>query len=96
MQSARSLTLPALMVAAAMSAAPLPSLAANDKSDAKAAESGAIAIVVKATNACFSDMVRVTGFLVPRREAIVGVEQEGFRVAEVLVRPLTGRHNEVA
>lgn len=88
MQPARSLTLPALMVAAAMSAVPLPSLAASDKTDGKAADSsaGAIAIVVKATNACFSDMVRVTGFLVPRREAIVGVEQEGFRVAEVLVR----------
>jgi RND family efflux transporter MFP subunit len=43
-------------------------------------------MVVKATNACFSDMVRVTGFLVPRREAVVAVEQEGFRVIEVLVR----------
>jgi RND family efflux transporter MFP subunit len=43
-------------------------------------------MVVKATNACFSDMVRVTGFLVPRREAVVAVEQEGFRVSEVLVR----------
>jgi multidrug efflux pump subunit AcrA (membrane-fusion protein) len=30
--------------------------------------------------------VRVTGFIVPRREAVVGVDQEGARVAEVLVR----------
>jgi multidrug efflux pump subunit AcrA (membrane-fusion protein) len=42
-------------------------------------------LVTKATNACFSDLVRVTGFVVPRREAVVGVEQEGFKVTEVLV-----------
>lgn len=50
------------------------------------ASAGAIVMVVKAANACFSDMVRVTGFLVPRREAVVAVEQEGFRVLEVLAR----------
>ncbi|HEY0331572.1 MAG TPA: efflux RND transporter periplasmic adaptor subunit [Rhodopseudomonas sp.] len=43
-------------------------------------------IVARAGNACFSDMVRVTGFFVPRREAVVGVDQEGSRVAEILVR----------
>jgi multidrug efflux pump subunit AcrA (membrane-fusion protein) len=31
-------------------------------------------------------MVRVTGFLIPRREMQVGVEQEGFRVNDVLVK----------
>ena len=46
----------------------------------------ALVIVTKATNACFSDLVRVTGFIVPRREAVVGVDQEGFKVADVLVR----------
>src|SRR5437879_6420276 len=46
----------------------------------------ALVIVVKSTNACFSDLVRVTGFVVPRREAVVGVEQEGSKVADVLVR----------
>jgi multidrug efflux pump subunit AcrA (membrane-fusion protein) len=46
---------------------------------------GAVVIVTKATSACFSDMVRVTGFLVPHREAQVGVEQEGYRVNDVLV-----------
>src|SRR3954463_13111015 len=39
----------------------------------------ALVIVTKSTNACFSDMVRVTGFIVPRREAQVGVDQEGSR-----------------
>jgi multidrug efflux pump subunit AcrA (membrane-fusion protein) len=43
-------------------------------------------VVTKAVNACFSDLVRVTGFVVPRREAVVGVEQEGSRVTDVLVK----------
>jgi multidrug efflux pump subunit AcrA (membrane-fusion protein) len=43
-------------------------------------------VVTKSTNACFSDLVRVTGHLVPRREAVVGVEQEGSRVTDLLAR----------
>ncbi|KWV48959.1 hemolysin D [Bradyrhizobium macuxiense] len=46
----------------------------------------ALVVVTKSTNACFSDMVRVTGFIVPRREAQVNVDQEGSKVTEVLVR----------
>jgi len=46
----------------------------------------ALVIVTKSTNACFSDMVRVTGFIVPRREAQVGVDQEGSKVTDLLVR----------
>lgn len=46
----------------------------------------AIVVVTKSTNACFSDLVRVTGFIVPRREAVVGVDQEGSKVSDVLVR----------
>jgi multidrug efflux pump subunit AcrA (membrane-fusion protein) len=46
----------------------------------------ALVVVAKSANACFSDLVRVTGFVVPRREAVAGVEQEGSRVTEVLVR----------
>ena len=40
-------------------------------------------IVVKATTACFSDMVRVAGYLVPRRMAVVNVESDGYKVTEV-------------
>lgn len=47
---------------------------------------GASVVAVRATNACFSDMVRVTGFVVPRREAVVNVDTEGSRVTELLVR----------
>jgi multidrug efflux pump subunit AcrA (membrane-fusion protein) len=46
----------------------------------------ALVVVAKAVNACFSDLVRVTGFVVPRKEAVVGVDQEGSKVAELFVR----------
>lgn len=50
------------------------------------APAGVTVVVAKATNACFSALVRVTGFIVPRQVAIAGVDSEGARVAEVLVR----------
>ena len=43
-------------------------------------------VVTKSTNACFSDQVRVTGFIVPRREAVVGADQEGSKVTDLYVR----------
>jgi len=46
----------------------------------------ALVVVTKSTNACFSDMVRVTGFIVPRREAQVGADQEGSKVTDLFVR----------
>src|SRR3954471_13954819 len=45
----------------------------------------AVVAVAKAVNACFSDLVRVTGFVVPRREAVVSVDHEGSKVTELLV-----------
>jgi len=54
--------------------------------EAKETASNALVIVTKSTNACFSDLVRVTGFAVPRREAVVSADQEGSKVADVLVR----------
>jgi multidrug efflux pump subunit AcrA (membrane-fusion protein) len=47
--------------------------------------SGAVVIVATATNACFSDRVRVAGFLVPQAEAVATVDSEGFKITEVLV-----------
>jgi multidrug efflux pump subunit AcrA (membrane-fusion protein) len=58
----------------------------RSRSEPTETPSKALVTVAKATNACFSDLVRVTGFAVPRREAVAGVEQDGFRVADVLVR----------
>jgi len=42
-------------------------------------------VVTKSTHACFSDLVRVTGFFVPRREAVVIADQEG-KVTNLFVR----------
>jgi HlyD family secretion protein len=41
--------------------------------------------VIRATSACFSSTIRVTGFLVAREEAIVTLDAPGVRVTEVLV-----------
>src|SRR3954452_14576895 len=46
----------------------------------------ALVIVAKTVNACFSDMVRVTGFVVPKREAVVGADEEGSKVTDLFVR----------
>lgn len=54
--------------------------------EVKDTPSQALVIVTKSTNACFSDMVRVTGFIVPRREAQIGVDQEGSKVTDLFVR----------
>jgi multidrug efflux pump subunit AcrA (membrane-fusion protein) len=46
----------------------------------------ALVVVAKTVNACFSDMVRVTGFIVPKREAVAGADQEGSKVTDLFVR----------
>jgi multidrug efflux pump subunit AcrA (membrane-fusion protein) len=58
----------------------------------------ALVIVAKSTNACFSDLVRVTGFVVPRREAVVGADQEGSKVTDLFVREgdTVGNNQELA
>jgi multidrug efflux pump subunit AcrA (membrane-fusion protein) len=53
--------------------------------EAKETPGEAQVIVTKSTNACFSDLVRVTGFFVPRREAVVIADQEGSKVTDVFV-----------
>ena len=58
----------------------------RSRSEDKEAANNALVVVTKSTNACFSDLVRVTGFAVPRREAVVSADQEGSKVADVLVR----------
>jgi multidrug efflux pump subunit AcrA (membrane-fusion protein) len=56
------------------------------RGEEKETSSNALVIVTKSTNACFSDLVRVTGFIVPRREAVVGADQEGSKVTDLFVR----------
>ena len=43
-------------------------------------------VVVRAAKACFSDTIRVTGYVVPRLETAVAMNAEGYRVGEVLAR----------
>jgi multidrug efflux pump subunit AcrA (membrane-fusion protein) len=41
-------------------------------------------VVVRATKACFSEAIHVTGFLVARKEAVVTLESPGYQITEVL------------
>lgn len=47
-------------------------------------QTGAIVTVARAVSTCFSAAVRGNGFLMPRSEAFVNLDAEGFRVTEVL------------
>jgi len=47
---------------------------------------GAVVLVARATKACFSASVQVTGFLVARREALVTLDMDGYRVSEILAK----------
>jgi multidrug efflux pump subunit AcrA (membrane-fusion protein) len=58
----------------------------RSRPEPKQTAGNALVVVTKSTNACFSDMVRGTGFIVPRRVAVAGVDQEGFKVTDLLVR----------
>ena len=58
----------------------------RSRPEEKETTSNALVVVTKSTNACFSDLVRVTGFVVPRREAVAGADQEGSKVTDVMVR----------
>ncbi|KIZ40469.1 hemolysin D [Rhodopseudomonas palustris] len=58
---------------------------AVEKDAASTEAAGVPVTVAKASNACFSDMVRVTGFIVPRQQALVSVDREGGKVTEILV-----------
>src|SRR3982751_3650667 len=74
-----------LVAIALMSGAGFAALPLHRASAQADAATGAVVTVVKATTACFSDMVRVAGYLVPRRMAVVNVESDGYKVTEVMV-----------
>ncbi|MGE3144265.1 MAG: efflux RND transporter periplasmic adaptor subunit [Pseudorhodoplanes sp.] len=67
----------ALTLAASAWAGPAPAQNA-------AQPAGAIVTVSRASSSCFSSAVRGNGFLMPRAEAFVNLDAEGFRVTEVL------------
>jgi HlyD family secretion protein len=68
------------LLAAFLSVTSSPALAA-DESDAP---KGAAVTVLKAAKSCFSDIVEVSGVLIPRDETAVRPERPGLKVAEVL------------
>jgi multidrug efflux pump subunit AcrA (membrane-fusion protein) len=74
-----TLTLATVMVSGSMGVRPL-------HAQESGSSGGALVIVARATKACFSDVVRGTGFFVPRREALVSPDTEGSKVSELLVR----------
>jgi multidrug efflux pump subunit AcrA (membrane-fusion protein) len=57
-----------------------PTLAADEPDAPK----GAAVTVLKATKSCFSDIVEVSGVLIPRDETAVRPERPGLKVADVL------------
>ncbi len=75
--TARGLVTGAGLVALSLA---LPSHHAAAQADASP---GASVNVVKATQACFSDTLRVAGYLVPKRVAIVTVDSDGYKITEV-------------
>jgi len=52
----------------------------------QAKPAGAIVIVVRATKACFSASIQITGFLVARREALVTLDADGYRITEIMAK----------
>jgi HlyD family secretion protein len=79
--SSRKLLAPTL--AGLLCLAALPARAAGEAEAPK----GAAVTVLKAAKSCFSDIVDVSGILIPRDETFVRPDRPGLKVAEVLVDP---------
>ena len=57
---------------------------AETKSQPDDLQASVAVVVVRSTNACFTESIRVTGFFVARDEAVVTLDAPGMKVAEVL------------
>src|ERR1700694_5287730 len=79
--------LPALLIAALLALASIPSLAAEEPDPN--APRGAAVTVLKAAKSCFSDIVEVAGVIQPREDGqtLVRPERQGLKVAEILAEP---------
>ena len=75
----------AVLAAALATAAPLTDLPARAAGE-DPLKSEAVT-VIKATKACFADIVEVSGTIYPRDENSVRPERMGLKVAEILVEP---------
>jgi HlyD family secretion protein len=72
--------LPTLLAAGLLSLASHQSLAADEPDAPK----GAAVTVLKAAKACFSNIVEVSGIVIPREETAVRPERLGLKVSEIL------------
>ncbi|SDT22485.1 RND family efflux transporter, MFP subunit [Bradyrhizobium canariense] len=75
--------LPTLAVAALLCLSSQPSFSADEADAPK----GSTVTVLKATKACFSDVVEVSGIVRPREETAVRPERLGLKVTEILADP---------
>jgi multidrug efflux pump subunit AcrA (membrane-fusion protein) len=82
-ERALSRSLPTLAVAALFCLSSQPSFSADEADAPK----GSAVTVLKATKACFSDVVEVSGIVRPREETAVRPERLGLKVTEVLADP---------
>lgn len=76
------LFIPVLVVATAITVSPPDAMAQVAEADSLPP---AQVVVVRAVSACFSAAVHVTGFIVPRAEAIVSFDLPGYKISEILV-----------
>jgi HlyD family secretion protein len=60
-------------------------VAAFSWTEGRAQSPSASVAVVKAVNGCFSSVVHFTGLIVPRAEAIIYLDADGYQISEVLV-----------
>jgi multidrug efflux pump subunit AcrA (membrane-fusion protein) len=60
-------------------------VAALSCTEGRAQAPGVSAVVVKAVNGCFASAIRFTGLVVPRAEAIVNLNIDGYQISEVPV-----------
>src|SRR3979490_3027022 len=59
-------------------------LAAEEPDAPKDGPKGAAVTVLKAAKSCFSNIVEVSGILIPKEETAVRPERPGLKVAEIL------------
>jgi multidrug efflux pump subunit AcrA (membrane-fusion protein) len=71
-------------LAALFCLAALPAHAAEEPDAPKDGPKGAAVTVLKATKSCFSNIVEVSGILIPKEETSVRPERPGLKVAEIL------------
>ena len=72
------------VVAGLFCLASLPCLAAEEPDVPKDGPKGAAVTVLKAAKSCFSNIVEVSGILIPKEETAVRPERPGLKVAEIL------------